>query len=196
MIEELPPTLDQARTTATRLGSFSGRATPVIRDIRRAAPDLSAAVRYLRPAAGYARLLFAQVPPLEPRLKPMLHRLRTFSVNGQQLAISTGDILRQLDPFVAYLRPFKPELGAMFANVGAATDFPDALGNTARTHLVFSDSTYSGASPDMRKLIDALVAVGGATVAPREGTNPYPAPGSGEKPEPFKGPYPRVQPER
>lgn len=192
-IDELPATLRRARSASARLGRFSVRAAPVVRDLRLAARDLGPVVRDLEPTARDARQVLVALQPLLLRMDPLLGRLRTFTTAARPLVPSLDALLRQLSPALAYLAPYRREFGAFFANVGSANDTRDAVGQIARVHPQVSEASGSTLQPEAKKALDAILKAGLATRAHVIGTNPYPKPGGVAEPKPFDGSYPRVQ---
>jgi phospholipid/cholesterol/gamma-HCH transport system substrate-binding protein len=194
-LRELPPTLDQARGSVTRLGELSQIATPVVANLTSAATDLAPTVRELAPAARETRAMVKQLHKLLPDAEPLVRNLRTFATTSQPLAPALDAVLRQANPALAYLAPYHREFGAFFANVGSAVDTHDALGNVGRVHAVVSETSAAVWSPAMQKALNALIAVGGVSKIHSEGVNAYPEPGSVGEPAPPSGRYTRVGPD-
>jgi phospholipid/cholesterol/gamma-HCH transport system substrate-binding protein len=194
-LRELPPTLDQARGSVTRLGALSQVATPVVANLARAATDLSPTVRELAPAARETRAMVTQLRAALPDAEPLVRNLRTFATTAQPLAPALDAVLRQTNPALAYLAPYDREFGAFFANVGSAVDTHDALGNIGRVHAVVSETSAAVWSPAMQKALNALIAAGGVSKLHSEGVNGYPKPGTIGTPQPPSGAYTRVVPD-
>ncbi len=79
---------------------------------------------------------------------------------------------------LSYIKPYGPELAAYLANFNAVLQYTDESG----AHYL--------------RLIPLVNEKSVQTPVPFEVltyTNPYPAPGTGAKPGPFSGPYPRVE---
>lgn len=193
LVEELPGTLRQARTSAQRLGAFAADATPVVTDLRKASTDLRPVVADLRPAASGTRKLLDELPALLDRADPMLERLSEVGRAGAPAVGRLDEVLREAAPAVRHLRDYDRELGAFFANVGSALDTYDAVGNVARVHMLFGESSFGGLGPSARKALDALLEAGAMTEVHQVRTNAYPRPGTVESPRPFAGDYPRLE---
>jgi hypothetical protein len=102
-------------------------------------------------------------------------------------------VLRQIDPAVAYLRPYSREVGSVFANVAAFEGASDATGNLARVQLIFDESSLNDAlPPELDRALSALRKAGLVQFSPGTRTNAYPRPGTLDRPQPFEGTYPRV----
>jgi phospholipid/cholesterol/gamma-HCH transport system substrate-binding protein len=194
-LRELPPTLDQARGSVTRLAALSQTATPVVANLTRAATDLAPTVRDLAPAARDTRAMVTQLRQALPDAEPLVRNLRSFATTSQPLAPALDAVLRQVNPALAYLAPYHREFGAFFANVGSAVDTHDALGNIGRVHAVVSETSAAVWSPAMQRALNALIAAGGVSKLHREGVNGYPEPGAVGKPQPPSGNYTRVKPD-
>lgn len=193
LFAELPSTLEQTSRSATRLGAFSNRATPVARDLRAAARDLGPVVADLGPTAVGARNLLRELGPALTVADPLLQELGDFSGAAAPAVGALDDFLRQADPALSYLKRYDRELAAFFSNVGSALDTRDAVGNVARVHLLADERSFGGLSASAKKALDALIAAGGLTGVRHSGTNTYPAPGTVGRPQDGGGTYPRLQ---
>jgi phospholipid/cholesterol/gamma-HCH transport system substrate-binding protein len=193
-LRELPGTLAQSRASTARLGRFSQRATPVVRDLTTASRDLAPAVRDLEPAARDARKIVDELKGLLPRSESMLVALKGFGEASKPVAPALDAVLRQANPALAYLAPYHREFGAFFANIGSVIDTQDALGKIGRVHPVVSETSLAVWTPEMRDALNALIDAGGAEKLHREYSNPYPAPGTVGKPEQYDGSYTLIQP--
>ena len=192
-IDQLAPTLAQARTSTAKLGSFAGRATPVMSNFRMAAHDLTPVMRDLEPSARLTRAVFAELPSAMKALDPALDNLDAFS-RGLRPAVGSLDaFLRQMNPVLAYWEPYYREFGSFFANNGSMNDTHDALGARARVHGIFDESSYTGIDADTRRALEALYAAGGLDKAHHLDTNAYPKPGTVGSPQPASGDYPHVE---
>ena len=183
VLDELPATLAQARESVARVGAFSGRATPVVRNLRLASVDLAPALRDLAPAAHDARRLFRQLQPFLRAIDPVVARLDA--------------VLREAAPAVGYLKPYAPEMASFFANVGAESNTRDAVGNVIRVHAVLGPDQFTNMPDGLVRAEKALLAAGALEKSyggPRR--NPYPKPGTAGHPneEPaFGGSYPHLK---
>lgn len=191
-IQQLPATLTQARSTSTRLASFSNGATPVLHDLRLAAVDLTPVVQDLRPTASSARKLVDQLPAMLTRLDPVLTNLKKLAGAARPLMPSLDALLRQANPALAYLAPYSREFGAFFANVGTGNSIRDAVGQIGRVQVQASEESFTGLSPDAQKALNVLLKAGIVSKFRSIGNNPYPQPGTNGDPRQFDGKYPRV----
>lgn len=175
-LQEIAPTLRQARSSTTRLASFARNATPVMRDLRVASKDLTPVMNDLGPAARRTNRLFTQLPGVLNRVDPMLEQLDPFSRSLDPAVASTDRMLRQLNPALGFLEPYHRDFGAFFANVGSAVDTVDATGHMARVNPVLSASSYTGLRPEVRAALDALMDTGGVSPLLKESVNSFPQP--------------------
>lgn len=192
VIDELEPTLDRAQSSVATLSDFSGRATPVVRDLKVASKNLVPTVRDLEPAARDSRRLFAELEPFLDRVDPLLTELTPASDALKGLVRPLDAVLRQANPLANYLKDYDRELGAFFSNVSAMNNSRDGIGNRGRVFPVVNVDSLTGLNSVHGELVEALVAAGGAQELYNPRANPYPKPGTVGEPQPFDGTVPRV----
>ncbi len=191
---ELGPTLRQAQGSVSRLASFSGRSTPVVSSLADVAHDLGPVMRDLRPAVQETRELFDELPGALKAADPLLRQLKPFSGKLEPAIGALDAFLRQTGPAAGYLEPFSKEIGTMFANNGDAFQLKDATGNIGRVHGLYSYSSLTAFSPEMRKAMGILTELGALGITDGEGLNAYPKPGDVADPKKFSGKVARVEP--
>jgi phospholipid/cholesterol/gamma-HCH transport system substrate-binding protein len=191
-LDELPGTLSQARESVGRLAAFSGRATPVVRQLKLATYDLAPAIRDLGPSARDGRRLFRELRPFLSAADPMLAELRPAAEKLRAVGPALDTLLHQANPALAYLKPYAPEVGSFFSNVPAFLNTRDALGHIARVMPMFSDRAFTDYPKPLRDLVDTVVREGGAQQFHNPRQNPYPQPGTVGDPQSFGGSYPHV----
>lgn len=194
-IEELPATLQQARGSVSKLGGFSGRATPVVENLRAALSDLHPVLRDLRPSAVGARRLVREIPPLLERADPLLASLRRFAAVAPPAVDGLDSLLCEANPMLSYLTPYRRDLAAFTGNFGRF-HVRDRWGNVGQVHPLLNDRSYTGWSPELRKLAAPLLDDGVVGKVLKTGQNAYPEPGTSGRPQPFSGRYPRVEAEK
>jgi phospholipid/cholesterol/gamma-HCH transport system substrate-binding protein len=188
-IDELPGFLRQAEVTSARLGSFSGRATPVIGDLRGAMEDLVPVMHELRPASVAGQRALRSLDRFARAGTPALRALPRFDRALSSFIPPYEQFLRDLNPLVAYLEPYWREISTWFALAGAAVDNTDQIGHVARVLLPVSRESLPGTlPPEVEELVDDLL--GGLDT---RGSNAFPAPGQAADPAPASGDYPRLQ---
>lgn len=191
-LRELPATLDQAQSSVTKLASFSGRATPVVRSLKLSAQQLSPALRDLGPAARSTRTLFRELSPFLKQVDPLLGELTPAAAKLRTVVGPLDAVLRQLDPAAAYLKPYSQEVSSFFANVGSLVSGKDAYGYKGRAFAVIGPDEISNLSPEAAKVIHALTSTATLGLLQTR-ANPYPQPGSAGTPRAGDGSYTRVQ---
>lgn len=189
----VPGTLRQADRSIRVLQAFSGRAVPVVQDLRRASGDLTGAVRRLEPASRAGRELVEELARLVPVADPLLTALSRFSVTVSPSLRGIDDALREVNPVLRHLEPFSREIGAFFANQGAWNEISDATGRIGRVQGVFSERALAQYTPEMKRAVEALLDVGALRTFHDQQTNAYPRPGDIAKPLPGENNFVRVQ---
>ncbi|WP_354700608.1 hypothetical protein DSM112329_00889 [Paraconexibacter sp. AEG42_29] len=192
-LQELPATLDRAKSSVNKLASFSTSATPVFRSLKISSRSLSPAITDLGPAAKSARTLFRELRPFLDKADPLLSELSPASKKLRTIISPLDAFLRQVDPTANYLKDYNDELGAFFANVGAAVSAKDAYGYRARAFGVFGLDAISSLTPAQGKILQALTSTATFGNLTPGKYNPYPKPGKLDPIEPFDGNYPQVQ---
>ncbi len=187
-LRALPPFLRQGQRTATKLTGFSGRAVPVMRDLRLAADDLVPAVNDLRPAAADARVTLRRLRTFSVAARPAFQRLRPFAQATEGFVPPYEAFLRQVAPFSRYMEPYSRELSTWFALDAANTDAVDSVGHVARVLLPVSRSSFPATLP---KEVEDLLKKASSGLDTR-GANPLPAPGTAAAGTPRTGPVPQV----
>jgi phospholipid/cholesterol/gamma-HCH transport system substrate-binding protein len=197
IFKELPSTLQQTRTSVTRLQEFSRVSTPVVADMTVGFRELQPVVRDLPAAADFTRQAMLRLAPFIKVVDPLLDELKPFA-NATKDAIPGLDaVLRQADPLVSFLSPYDRDLASFFANQAGMTSYKDANGHGVRLLLHIDPNGYAGFSPQMRQALDRLGEAGSVAIdAVRVQKNPYPAPGTIGKNVPFRGDYQRVEPRK
>lgn len=184
---ELEPTLKQARTSTTKLGDFSGRATPVMRDLSAAMVDLYPTLVDLKPAASDGRRLFAKLPGFISATDPLLDDLRGFTQRFKPAVNSLDTLLRQTNPAVDYAKDFDRDFAAFWANNGSINNVYDAQGALGRVFVIEGPNSFdffnTPAFMPFREGFDFLVNNGLIGIAEDQKRNPYPKPGTVGKPD-------------
>lgn len=192
-IRELGPTLTQARTSVRNLGDFSTRSAPTINDLADVSAKLQPVFTDLRPAVAATRTLFRGLPGALKAADPLLQQLPVFSKTFTPAIGALDRFLRQAGPAVQYLSPYAKEIGGMFANNGSVFATKDAVGNKGRVHAILAANSIAAFTPDQKKLVDGLIALGAAESYNSGRSNNYPKPGDIAAPKDGDGSYPRVE---
>jgi phospholipid/cholesterol/gamma-HCH transport system substrate-binding protein len=193
-IDELPATLNQVQKSVNTLGSFSGRATPVFRNLKLASADLAPAVRDLGPAARDARTLFKELTPFLKAIDPALTQLKPATASLTKIVNPLDGFLRQAIPFAQYMARYSRDAGTFFANVGSLFGAKDALGtHVGRVFPMYGENQFVDLTDTQRKLLDSLIKAGGFDKLHKTQLNSFPKPGTAGNPQPFDGHYDRVE---
>jgi phospholipid/cholesterol/gamma-HCH transport system substrate-binding protein len=179
-LHEAPSTLDTTVTATESLVALADALSPVARDLRKAGPDLSRALKELPATTADLRGMLAPFSTVLDRAPATLDRVPTLTKDVRGAIPTTRATLADLNPMLSYIKPYGPELAAYFANFNAVLNYRDENGAwyLRLTPLV---NTHS---PQLPVSTNNLLG---------NYTNPYPAPGSGSRPGPFKGEYPRTE---
>ncbi|MFE6507580.1 MlaD family protein [Nocardioides sp. NPDC057767] len=179
-LREAPETLAATQTASDSLVSLSVALGPVAKDLRAAGPGLTTALGELPATTKDLRGMLEPLSGVLDQAPATLDRVPTFS-NDVRATIPTAQAtLADVNPMLSYIKPYGPELAAYFANFNAVLNYRDENGSyyLRLTPLV---NTHS---PQLPLSTNNLLG---------NYTNAYPAPGSGARPGPFKGDYPRVE---
>lgn len=195
-LPRLPGTLAQVRRTTTTLERITRTTTPVVSDLATAVERLRPAIDELRPAAQQGREVVRELGRASPPLTRTLASLHTLSDPAAAALPNVHDVLRQLNPVLAYLAPYARELGTFFANNRSGSNYFDATGHAARIHAVITDSTPVAYSPAMSRAVEAILSSGVLGKIHTMGSNAYPSAGDVGTPKPYAGGYPRIMAQR
>ncbi|KQY57224.1 MULTISPECIES: MlaD family protein [unclassified Nocardioides] len=175
-----PGVLDTASTASGSLESLATALLPVATDLRAAGPDLSLALRELPSTTTDLRRMLPSMSGVLDKAPATLKRVPTISKDLQSIIPTAQATLADVNPMLAYVKPYGPELAAYFANFNAVLNYRDESG----AYYLRLTPLVNTHSPGLPISTDGLLG---------NYTNPYPAPGTGATPGPFKGDYPRVE---
>ncbi|MBB6375641.1 phospholipid/cholesterol/gamma-HCH transport system substrate-binding protein [Pseudonocardia eucalypti] len=178
LMRKLPPVLDSAKVATGSLTELAGALRPVAADLRAAGPDLGDGLRKLPPISHELRELTPALDDTLDRAPKTLREVPRFHDDVSPVVDPARDMLAELNPALRYIRPYGKEIGGFFANFAAM------IGYRAEDNVHYF----------------RLLALGNETFVQNPTTqglatyrNPYPKPGAGTNPGPFKGDYPRVE---
>jgi virulence factor Mce-like protein len=192
----LPGTLHQARESVGRLFTFAGNATPVIANLGVAMHDLKPVVADLTPTAQSTSALFRQLPTFITRAGPLLQGLQMFAGSAQSALPGITGLLRQLNPFLAYLAPYYKDIGSALSNFGTPGVY-DRFGEIAQCGCAIGLHSFSNFTPQMLKALSPLLA--NPAVAKFQNTVNNPIRPPGQLPNattPAAKQYPHIQAEK
>jgi phospholipid/cholesterol/gamma-HCH transport system substrate-binding protein len=173
-IRLLPGLLDRAKAASPPVRELAGALTPLADPLRRAAPDLQAALAEL---PGVTTDLRGLIPPLDQALDKApatLSRTPTAAADISALVPTLQVALADLNPMLAYLAPYGRDLAGLVANAAQAANAADPEGRYLRILAIFDQGSLTG------------------DLAGTKETNPYPRPGAAKNPQPFTGQVSRV----
>lgn len=182
LVETLPQLVDATHRAAPAVDELSASLAPLAVSLRAAAPDLSAATSELAATTPALRGALPELDVVLDRAGGTLERVPRFGDALRGLLPNLDVALADLNPMLAYLEPYGPDIAAFWANYSVVGGF-DAHGSYARIFVVFNEQ-----SPTFLPL--------SSTPSALAGTNPYPSPGGHANPSPFTGAYPRVEEEK
>ena len=177
----LPSVLDATETASDKLDVLAGALRPVSRDLNAASPALTSAMRRLPSVSAELR---GTLPPLDETLDEApatLDRVSDFRLDTGKLITPSVEILRDVNPMLAYMRPYGHDIAGMFTNFGAHASRGNEAGNWSRSTLVFSEQSVKA------------MPIPTNSIGPLNRSNAYQAPMGALDPKPFTGKYPRVE---
>lgn len=181
VMRKLPGTLDAAREASGPLRQLGGDVRPIARDLRGAAPALSAALRELPATTRDLRGLLPALDGVLDSAPATLRRLPRVAEDLSALAPVLRADLADINPMLRYLKPYGPDIAAFFTNWGQTFANSDVNGHYLRLFMVFNEQSIKGIPLD-------------TNVGPLNKKNPYPSPGQSSNPGPWQGgEYPRVE---
>ncbi|RJS46736.1 MlaD family protein [Nocardioides cavernaquae] len=178
-LRQAPGTLDTLSTASDSLVTLGDALNPVAKDLRAAAPDLTTALRELPATTKDLHGMLAPMSGVLDKAPATLKRVPTFAGDVTTLIPTARATLADANPMLAYLKPYGPELAAYFANFNAVLNYRDENG----AYYLRLTPLVNTHSPQLPVSTNNLLG---------NYTNPYPAPGAGSRPGPFKGEYPRI----
>ena len=178
LVRALPPFMETTRDATDDLQRLAKPLNKVAKNLDDAAPDLSAALQELPDTTRDLRGLVPYLDSVLDRAPATLKRTPKFVDATQPALTSLGVVLRDLNPILAYLKPYGHDVISQFTNVGLSVGAEDSHGHILRVRPIFTVNSVN--SPVKLK-------------APGMFYNPYPAPGASvEDPVDFTGKYPQL----
>jgi len=179
-MRKLPSTLDAARDATGGLSTLATALSPVASDLRASAPHLTTALRELPSTTKDLEGMLAPLSAVLDRAPKTLKRVPTLSKDVSRISPTARGTLADVNPMLAYLKPYGPDLAAYFANFNAVLNYRDENG----AYYLRLTPLVNTHSPQVPISTNGLLG---------NYTNAYPAPGMGAHPGPFKGDYPRLE---
>lgn len=177
LMRVLPPLLDRTERASDSLGELSGPLGTVARNLRGASGDLDAALRELPATTRDLRGMLPSLDRTLTRAPATLQRLSPFQEAAAPLLGTLQVNLADLNPMLAYMRPYGRDVASYWANFIGFVSSADGNGPIARVKPVFGANSLNL----------------GVGATPTTMYNPYPDPGAHHSPQDFAGQYPQVE---
>jgi phospholipid/cholesterol/gamma-HCH transport system substrate-binding protein len=179
-LRALPGVLSTARDATSSLSSLSDDLRPITTSLREAAPSLTAALQELPATTRDLRALLPSLDQTLDKAPRTLERVPDTADAVVDIIPTTRAVLADINPMLAFLQPYGPDLAAFVANWTAMLADSDVNGHYLRVLPVLNAQSYKGLPlPLNTGLLDL--------------SNAYPEPGESTHPGPFNGTYPHVE---
>lgn len=174
-IRQLPGVLTHARSAVNDLENLSQDLRPVAAELRKAAPYLTTALNELPATTRDLRAVLPEADTLLKRAPQTLKEVPTLSKDVSDAVPTLRTTVVDLNPMLAYLRPYGRDVAAFFSNFKGVLEATDEAG---RHYLRLAPVLGNEQVPNG-------VPVRLPTVLTWK--NPYPAPGTSDEPGPESG---------
>jgi phospholipid/cholesterol/gamma-HCH transport system substrate-binding protein len=176
----LPNVLDSATMASAGVSRLSHSLSPVAANLRRAAPDLNDALRLLPDVSSDLRGLLPTLHSVLNHAPTTLNKVPAFGERARDFFPPAVALLRDVNPVLRYLKPYKLDIAQFFANFDGPVHH---YGDDGEAYFYVRPSyTAQSLWPSPVKLPESLYP-----------SNPYPAPNGLKDLKPFNGTYPRVE---
>lgn len=177
LMRALPPLMDTTTEASVGLQRLSKPLAAVASNLDKGSADLGAALQELPATTSDLRGLLPSLDRTLKRAPSTLARVNGFTDATTPVIGKLETNLADLNPMLAYLRPYSRDMVSYFTNFTQFASGKDVNGNVARVKPVFNANSLNLQVP----------------LSPLTMYNPYPAPGSAATPKGFTGTYPRVK---
>jgi phospholipid/cholesterol/gamma-HCH transport system substrate-binding protein len=181
VVRALPPLLDTAREASGGLNKVSASLSPVAANLAESAPALSAALEELPATSADLRALLPSLDGVLTKAPATLSMVPRLADDVRAIIPGAAVALSDVNPMLAYLKPYGPEVAAYFTNWNDSLNAGDSVAKFWRVYPILNEKSLAGSPVNTNKF------------SPFDKFSPYPLPGSLQKPGPFERPYPRVQ---
>jgi phospholipid/cholesterol/gamma-HCH transport system substrate-binding protein len=177
LLRVLPSALTQVRTTTGKLSTVTAEASPVLFNLAATLREARPAAIDLRPAANELHGVVSDLGAAAPPLETTLRRLRSFSAPTADALPDLHKTLCQVNPMVAYAKPYTQDIISMLTSLGSSSNAYDAIGHTIRLAATVNDASLVGLPPALSNAAHTLLNSGLLGKANGMTYSPYPAPG-------------------
>lgn len=179
-VRKLPGVLDNAEEATGSLTKLASGLSPVTKDLAVASPALNRALVQLPAITKDLRGLLPSLDASLDRLPGTLKPLPGVAKDVSALVPSLRVDLAELNPMLAFLKPYGGDLANFFTTWTAMLSQRDANGHYLRIFPVLNEQSLKGLPlPLNHGILDK--------------SNAYPEPGEATNPGPFEGSYPHVE---
>jgi phospholipid/cholesterol/gamma-HCH transport system substrate-binding protein len=178
-VSKLPGLMSTANGATRNLKTLATSLAPIAADLRQASVPLNQALVQL---PGVSKDLRGLMPSLDQTLTKSPATLQALPGTAGRLDAFLPTLsldMEDLNPMLAFLKPYGRDLGAFFTNWTAMLQQSDVNGHYLRIFPVLNEGSVKGNPiPLNYGILDK--------------SNAYPQPGESTHPGPFNGTYPRV----
>jgi phospholipid/cholesterol/gamma-HCH transport system substrate-binding protein len=128
VLQKLPPTLDQARSTLGKVPGTTDAAVPLLQDAKTTTDKLPSVASHLAPVLSDLRPTIAQLKPTLEAASQLLDNTPGLLDAGDTTLPKVGDTFGKLTPTLQDLQPFTPCLVGFLSTWGSASAYFDANG--------------------------------------------------------------------
>lgn len=177
VLDELPPTVEQVRTSSDTLASVSQTATPVVGELAKAVAELRPAVNRLLPALQEGRAVVRELGAVAKPAEGTVDRLKRAAGPLAKALPPLTLTVCELAPMIRYTKPYTGDAIATLIGLGSASNSYDALGHLIRLDPIVSENTISGLPEEVNEARHTLLRSGLLGELTPLTWNPYPKPG-------------------
>lgn len=177
LLDTLPATLTQVRSTSATLGQVTGQATPVLANLATAVREVRPAVRRLQPAAQEGRGVVRELGAAAPPLQQTLANVRSLSGPAIAALPQVDRTLCQLNPMIRYLKPYTNDAVSAVTALGSSANSYDAIGHVIRLTPVVNEEELVGLPKPVSDAAYTLIHAGLLGKTLPLNYDPFPAPG-------------------
>lgn len=128
VLQKLPPTLDQARSTLAKVPGTTDATVPLLQDAKSATDKLPSVAGNLAPVLRDLRPTIAQLKPTLQAASQLLDQTPGLLDSGNTTVPKVGDTFEKVSPTLQSLQPFTPCLVGFLSNWASAAAYYDANG--------------------------------------------------------------------
>lgn len=179
-LKMLPGLLSTAQGATESLSGLAGDLAPITRGLENAARPLNTALVHLPDTSRDLRALLPALDQTIDKAPATLDRVPAVADGLVQITPTARATLADLNPVLAFVQPYGPDLAAFVANWSDMLSQSDVNGHYLRIFPVLNEQSLKGNPLPLNSgFLDK--------------SNAYPAPGGSVAPGPFEGTYPRVE---